>query len=384
MKILLIGEYYSENLGDPLICKIVQKTIVQEYPDATVIPFDMSGRTDMSGYYEIEDYNFSQKLFLRCSEMFKGIFHRGALFRAYLSDQQRYLRTMCCLEEILSKNRIDLAVFAGGSLFMDYFAGIIYCIVRRLACKNIKVIFHACGMSELSEESATLLRKVFTHRNVRSVSLRDSYYKFINTFRISNKISQTYDTGLSCSKYYPASQETVAEYGVGVINLPELFGFQKAMIEYFIDRKMSFKIITNGAMYDYNFALTLLDAIGIGKEEQSKYIYKRPTTIEELVCEITSFKYIISFRMHSQIVAVSFGIPSFGFVWNSKVKDFYDKMRLSKNYAVPEGKFEDKFKSEVLDMDSRWLSQKAQAQGGESQETLIHHINTAIRNKTRK
>ena len=43
MKILLVGEYYSENLGDPLLCQTVEKLIAREYPGAQIIPFDMTG-----------------------------------------------------------------------------------------------------------------------------------------------------------------------------------------------------------------------------------------------------------------------------------------------------------------------------------------------------
>lgn len=378
MNILLIGEYFSENLGDPLLCKVVQSTIAKEYPDATIIPFDMSGKVGLTEYYGKRNYNFSQKVFLKCSEKFEGIFYRNAVFRTYLGDQQRYIRTMCHLEEVISKKKFDLAVFAGGSLFMDYFAGIIYCIVRRLALKKIKVIFHACGMSELSAESTVMLKKVFNQRNVKSISLRDSYDKFCEIFEMYDKVSETYDTALSCRECFGASKEKVAEYGVGVINLPQFFEFQKQMIEYFIREQKSFKIITNGATYDYNFALEILNELGVSKEEQSKYIYERPRTAEELVYEITSFKYIVSFRMHSQIVAASFGIPSFGFVWDSKLKEFYEKMSLFNNYAIPDGKFDDRFKIESLDVNGNMLSHKACVEGNSSQKCLINSINSAV------
>ena len=378
MKILLIGEYYSENLGDPLLCKVVQSTIIKQYPGATVIPLDMSGKVEMTAYYSPKGYNFYQKVFLKCSEKFKRIFCHNAVFRAYLSDQHRYIRTICHLEELLKKNEFDLAIFAGGSLFMDYFAAIVYCIVRILLRKKVKVIFHACGMSELSADSIAILKKAFNQRNVQSISLRDSYSKFCKMFQIRAKVSETYDTALICRKYFAASEDKVAEYGVGIINLPQFFEFQKEMVEYFINEKKSFMIITNGATYDYDFALEILKELGVPKEERSNYIYRRPTTPEELVYEITSFKYLVSFRMHSQIVAASFGIPSIGFVWDNKLKEFYEKMGLSDNAAIPIGKFEDKFKIDTLDINRDDLSDKACIEGTSSQQCLINSINDVV------
>ena len=52
MKILLVGEFYSDNLGDPLLCQTVQKLILQDYPDARIIPFDLTGRVSETEYYE--------------------------------------------------------------------------------------------------------------------------------------------------------------------------------------------------------------------------------------------------------------------------------------------------------------------------------------------
>lgn len=378
MNVLLIGEYYSENLGDPLLCRVVQMTISREYPGATIIPFDMSGKVGMTEYYSKRNYDFWQKVFLKCSEKFRGIMRCNVVFRAYLEDTQRYIRTMCHLEEVLSKNEFELAIFAGGSLFMDYFAGVIYCIVRRLALKKIKVIFHACGMSELSSDSIAILDKAFSQRNVKSISLRDSYDKFCQTFQISAKVSETYDTALICSKYFAASKDKVAEYGVGIINLPHFFEFQKEMIKYFIDNEKSFMVITNGATYDYDYAIKLLKEMGIDETEQSRYIYKRPTTVEELVYEITSFEYIVSFRMHSQIVAASFGISSYGFVWDNKLKEFYEKMGFLDNFSYPVGNFGDKFKIDALNANRDALSSRACIEGTESQKCLINSINCFV------
>lgn len=378
MNILLIGEYYNENLGDSLLCKVVQSTIVEEYPDATIIPFDMSGKVGMTEHYSERKYSFCQQFFLKYAEQFQRRFDCNGLFRAYSDDKTRFSITINHLEKVLSEHEFDLAIFAGGALFMDYFAGIIYCIVNRLERKKIKVIFHACGMGELSDDSIKLLKKTFYRQNVKSISLRDSYDKFCEIFKMYDKVSETYDTALSCRECFGASKEKVAEYGVGVINLPQFFEFQKQMIEYFIREQKSFKIITNGATYDYNFALEILNELGVSKEEQSKYIYERPRTAEELVYEITSFKYIVSFRMHSQIIAASFGIPSYGFAWDNKLKEFYEKMGLSENYTIPTGKFEDKFKMAFLDLNRNELSYKACMEGVSSQKCLINSINNAL------
>lgn len=44
MNILLIGEAYSENLGDGIICETVANLIRKEYPDCTIVVADISGK----------------------------------------------------------------------------------------------------------------------------------------------------------------------------------------------------------------------------------------------------------------------------------------------------------------------------------------------------
>jgi len=56
MKILLIGEVYSENLGDGIICETVANLIKNAYPNCEIIMGDLSGK---SGY---EQNNIKQKM----------------------------------------------------------------------------------------------------------------------------------------------------------------------------------------------------------------------------------------------------------------------------------------------------------------------------------
>lgn len=48
-----------------------------------------------------------------------------------------------------------------------------------------------------------------------------------------------------------------------------------------------------------------------------------PDNGSQLVKQIASYSKIVSFRLHSHIIAYSCKIPSFGFIWDDKVKDFF-------------------------------------------------------------
>lgn len=329
MRILLLGERYSENLGDAVICETVKNVIKLSYSDAEIDMFDISGRTSYNEYY----YDKQTSITKFHWKIYRNILkYRSPLFyKAYLSDIPRYRRTIKLFKaEYIAKN-YDLAIFAGGALFMDYFAGIIFYLVQELSKKKCKIIFHACGMGELSDESVALLQNAFTNPFVKAISLRDSFSRFKSLFATANcLVTNTFDTALACSKYYKKSDRIIADFGVGVINIGQYYEEQKELISKFYYSNYSWKIFTNGAPWDLKVAYSILRDLGIQETEFQNYLVDRPLTAQELIYDITSFKRIVSYRMHSQIIAFSFLMPCYSFAWDEKVKSLFNKMKLDK------------------------------------------------------
>lgn len=57
MKILLIGEVYSPNLGDGVICETVAALIKQKYPNCEIVMADLSGRSEYEAIEYIDEIN---------------------------------------------------------------------------------------------------------------------------------------------------------------------------------------------------------------------------------------------------------------------------------------------------------------------------------------
>lgn len=375
--ILLIGEYFSKNQGDPLLCRTVEKIISEKYPETNIIPFDMSGKVNFEQNFQVKEYDFKSKMFFKVSEKIPRIMRKSPLYCMYKKDEMRYIRTVCSLKETIKSQNIQLAVFAGGSIFMDYFSGIIFLIVKLLEKEKIPVIFHACGLSHLSDDDVKVLHKAFHCKNVKSISLRDGYDVFSKRFcDVTVPIIKTYDTALGCSKIYEASKTKVAEYGIGVIGKKELYEFQKALIETFMKSETVWKIFLNGSDEDYQIACKLLDELGVPKEEKTKYLLKKPETPEELVHIVTSFEKIVSFRMHSQIVASSFGIPNFGFVWDDKVSALYKQLGAEENCMIPENEVHNL--DFIKNMTLKKLKDTALKQGEDSKSVLLKSIKDVL------
>lgn len=374
MKILLIGEYYSENLGDPLLCQSVERILAEGYPEAEIVPFDLSGRISVTEYYEpktnpvldaVTKYVCDHYLYYR----------RAAICRAYDADKDRCLRVWYHLQELLRKNRFDLAVFAGGSLFMDYFAGVIHLMIRQLALSGTRILFHACGMSTLDQDGEYLLRQVLGSGKVVSISLRDSAERFRSLFPVKARVLETYDTALNCSRWFPKAGECRTEYGIGLID--RCYDRQLALIQSCMASGKSWMAFTNGSPYDQAYAEKLLTDAGIPAESLGQYLADRPRTTEELIHTVTGFEKIIAFRMHGQIAAASFGIPSFGIVWDGKLAEFYCKLGFPQGCAeqVPGfSRIED-----ILDQYDSAIHARALAQGEDSRNCLIEEVERALK-----
>ncbi len=326
MNVLLIGECYSTNLGDGVICKTVGKMIQDHYPDANITYFDISGKTNYEDDFSGHSRSFFVKWFVRFTDYFPWLFTKSVFYNAYHNNEARYLHTMDHLHTILTSQKIDFAIFAGGEMFMDYFAGLIYYTVRQLSHKRIPILFHACGMEKLSANSIKLLKKAFSCKSVVSISLRDSFDQFCAVFGTPPTPINTYDTALCCSEYFEQAPSKIAEYGLGVIAIPQFFDFQTQLIRAFLDSGVSFRVFTNGSPYDEFIAKKLLRDSGCSDEDIDSILLPRPLTPDALIKNVTSFKKIISFRMHSQVIATAFGIESHGFIWDNKVKTFFEKI----------------------------------------------------------
>ncbi len=375
MRILVIGDCFSRNLGDQLLCRTVENVILQNYPGADVRLFDMSGKTGYDSYYEPTHYSSSQLWYYRIFNRMPFIWKRAVLLRGFSSDLNRHMHVMSYLEEVITNKSFDLAIFAGGSIFMDHFAAIIHIIVKRLAKARIPIMFHACGMSTLSKDSVKLIQRSLKCRNIKWISLRDSYQRFCDTFKTKSPVTETNDTALYCSAFYAPAATKQAEYGVGIMDIAQYYPVQKEIVRWFRDSGKSWKLFTNGNLPDRYVTRKIMQELGIPED----HLCESPENPEDFVKTITGFDRIVSFRMHTQIVAASFGIPVYGLVWNAKITEMFSKMDLDNNCCKPEQLSDLHEVCKMLEaMDKELLKGKANSCGSESAKLLLEGIVTTM------
>lgn len=177
----------------------------------------------------------------------------------------------------------------------------------------------------VSPRTEKLLKKMFAFPNVESISVRDSYNKIRKLIDESVKLSETFDAAINCSRYYPVSPHQSIDFGIGCFSSESSVKDVLEIIQHISRKGYTWRLFTNGNMNDYNAAISVIAQLGL-VDKADQYLFERPTKPIELIQHITCFRYIISFRMHSLIIASSYGIPSAGIVWDDKIVEFYKKL----------------------------------------------------------
>lgn len=99
------------------------------------------------------------------------------------------------------------------------------------------------------------------------------------------------------------------------------------------DHSIKYELLTSGHFADEAF-LDYLAREGYVKAAKCRFNVNCP---EDLICLISSYKSVVSCRLHPSIISYSLDIPSVSLIWNQKVTDFYTHIGYPER-AVPVSK----------------------------------------------
>lgn len=323
MNVLLIGEKYSTNLGDGVIFLVTQRIIKKQDPDIKIFELDLSGRIS---------YNDDIDWLLSWRQRLVKTFYSADLARACLVRER--------LEFILRKTSIDLVVFAGGQIFMDYFIPTVEVIVKTLNKRNIPVVFNACGVGKISTKNCFKLNKLLNSHSVKAIALRDG---FENSVFSDLKIVKAYDPVIEVSDFYNMKNKgRKVQLGINLMSPwvscrsnPEEGNRRTKQLLYkaiaFCDkRRLSWEVYSNGGVDDVGYIMGACEQMGIPKSKVAEH----PNSPEKLISLVERYERIVGFRMHTHVIANSFHIPTLGFIWDKKVADYAEATQ-QKNSFIP-------------------------------------------------
>lgn len=328
MKVLVVGEVYSSNLGDGIICEVVDGLLKNQFETSFV---DLSGRKE----FEIIRTDYEKFSYLKSEIRYVKSIIKSYLHKLGYKKSGGNLSVIIqnFIEEFnkkISNFSPDLIFFAGGQMFIEAFVNQILYVCDFAEVNKIPVFFNACGIGNLDSQSVQKVKKILNSDSVEFISVRDG----IESFRkLSQKeIIDTYDTAILSKYYYSIDSNVKNELGIGIMlsslqSVRYQINFWDQLLQSLVAQNINFKVFTNGSKQDYLFAKYLLDRNGI----ELANLVAKPNYPHELVQTISSFKAIISMRLHSLIVAYSLNVPTIAISWDNKVKTFYEKIGSSQS-----------------------------------------------------
>ena len=319
---LVVGVLNTGNLGDDLIYEMVFETCKRA---AHKEPLTLNIGNTKSG--EDSEKSGKKKILL------KNLKTRCSCFSFYKKYvEKKRLRTLNRMLNGFDFSMIDTIVFAGGQLLFDYFIPLIEVIVRRAENNSVKVILNACGVGPISKGNAKKMRYIVESPAVEMITLRESPQLLLSVVGPVKRsdIQRVNDPALLCASQYAFSSNKQKKIGIGLIDpiilrkhdlkisKSEYKAIIKKIVSYCDEKSLPYEFFCTGDKRDYAFLC-----------ETQKNMYPNsvvancPENVEALLQLISQYSSIISFRLHSHIVAASCGVPSFALVWDKKVEEFF-------------------------------------------------------------
>ncbi len=332
-KIAILGLHADRNLGDQIICQIVMK-LYQKYYNEKI----EWTKVDLRFYHTSLIALFQNKKRRIIYLFFHRFFKILTISRFALFHDMRIKYLSYEMEELLKG--ADSAIIAGGGIIHfkhhDYYAGICSFI---LACQrnHIPLAINAVGVEGFDKEDpkCKMFQKYLNFPIIKIITTRDDIDTIKKSYIDSKSITpviKTTDPAIFSDEFFHVSSKKDGKIGIGLIRedifrnykidspVDLLYDFYTGLVIELEKRGLEYEFFTNG----YNWDLGILGRIE--KNLNRSFTVSVPHNTQDLISIISSYRGIISARMHSCIVAYSFNLPAIAFIWDSKLRMWYNNI----------------------------------------------------------
>lgn len=329
MRILVLGSYFSNNLGDGVICECVAKRLQYHFPDAQIKIMDLKSRDSFCPARE-EPMKAARERENR--SQLRRIATRLGWDKMYAHECNMIRQERAHFEK-LARQECDAVVFAGGQMFMDSYALRLENVVKTFSQRETPLLFNACGVGpSCSVHIRDRLSQALSDPWVKMISSRDDAELVNRKYLAAERQAiVTYDPALWSGEVYQTVRRQSGVVGLGImypshVNFRAACRFWKRLITELESRGTKWKMFVNGSGTDLAFARyvhSLIPGLNRPFEDCIAPVPGEPQALVEL---IAGFESIISFRLHSHIIAASLDIPSVAMVWDNKLPFFFEKI----------------------------------------------------------
>ncbi len=336
MKIAVIGLYYDPNLGDAIICDCVLRNLQEDFPGCRVDLVDIQGRTAFSVPAPSTPEEQRRQARLQRKARVLTALHLSDLRERWVSERIAGNRDFYAE---LSARNYDLAIFAGGQLFMDWLAPDVTAVLHALRLSRTPVMFNACGTgTSISPGIRRALKQALSESDVRLISCRDHTALLQRRFLPPSLTAVSAPDGaLWAAETYGIAHDADSDViGLGVMHTGQiapkrLERLYSELMDALEQQGLPFRLFTNGDPNDYALARALLAKRGADAD----LLLPRPTSPEQLTAQIASLRGMISLRLHSHILAAALNVPAVAVVWDEKLTYFYHSIGHSERCLRP-------------------------------------------------
>ncbi len=338
-KIVLVGLYFEQNLGDPMLFDCA-KYLLMQHGDYDIQYFDIFGRSACNtegSLSTLKQFVTKGLEFFRMTELIRKLMNRK--FNA--EDFSRRA------EEAF--NNAEMIVIVGGGITkysVRYDFSFVFEQLAGIAEKlNIPVIIGPTGIEgrfEKSDSGFQRMMRGYCGKTVKMAATRDRIdvlNSLLEKSPVEGKLLA--DFGVWSGETYQINKDENSkivgfglitpyrfrEYGVD-LSETELISLWIKIVAELEQRGYKWRLFSNGQYTDQEFGERLLKKMGLPVNEE--YIVSRPRHPRELVQTVSQFMGIITHRLHSTIIAYSLGIPFIALSWNPKVNYFAERIDCEK------------------------------------------------------
>ncbi len=395
-RIVLVG-LENTNLGNKVIMETCKKLVQAITPDSHITTMNLFPDKEITDEFYKIHYNINKPFKKGTKLVYLRQINR---FRKWKKFTQKGTPAYNYYKKHLEN--ADIVIFAGGGIIKtsrENFWNGIYSIVNFCDKNKIPVFFNSVGIEGYDNKSfyTHLLKYSLNRKCVKGITTRDDVASLNKYVKSKAKIKLTGDAALWTSNFYPSKYSKNSEIiGIGLIR-------GKIFTDYGVDFKeedilktyiniikslekkgYKWQLFSNGNKSDYEMGIKILEVLNLPVSET--LLVKRPEKFEELLTTISSYKAVIAGRLHANIIAASYNIPSVGLIWNDKLKFFGQTIGFQNRFIEKEKFFQSDYIIEQLEeaMSNKYDYNKIYTCKYNTKRTLEYAIKKQSKNFYRK
>lgn len=314
MKVLKFSCVSGLNSGDDLISYVIEEEFKVKHSiislDILGLKFDLENRINSKNIHRVPNNNKLRNFLAGFVRWCDYRLNHRIKFRSAIKSS-------------------ELVIIGGGQIIDDFATGhMLYRIIDIIKiCRsfNVPVIIGFVGVSQLSNKNFNKLESLAPYLDKFCVRDSKSLARLKENNINARETNLVADPVFNISKWVSLNNSETKYIGVNIMNLNSVLGIKdqnletcaKNLIDIAKDLHLEVRLILTSFGQDLDMARELEKHF---KNANHRIDIKFVTTPESVAEAYTGVEIMFSHRMHSSIIAMSYGIPCLAYNWHTKVE----------------------------------------------------------------